>query len=142
MSIHQPDDKCPECGSKDVEVGCDVLACLTCKWTLVGETPCETCGEPSTGSWGAGGVVHHHCGEHFPTQDAIFRKMAKAIVAQADSNYVTRGKSPISPLHPSPQTLDSTAGDGSVATHRKTRRDSRERPAIKFHLTVDGHLID
>lgn len=72
--------RCPKCGSTDVEAAEEVMACLDCGWTKIGETPCDTCGEPSVGCYAAGGPRHHCCREHFPGQDAIFREFARAIV--------------------------------------------------------------
>ncbi len=77
--IFQVDSKCPKCGSDDVEVGCVVLSCLDCGWTLVGETPCDTCGAPSVGVCGARGVTHYYCREHSPDLNVLFQELAKAL---------------------------------------------------------------
>lgn len=76
-----PRDVCPKCGSTDVEAAEEVMACLDCGWTQIGETPCDTCGEPSVMCYSVGKGWHHHCRAHSPSQDAIFREMARAIVS-------------------------------------------------------------
>lgn len=86
MSIHQPDNKCPKCGSSDVEVGNVVLSCLACDWTLIGEHPCDVCGEPAVGASGAAGVVHYRCRQH-PLSVAemreLIRPFAEAVLKDA-----------------------------------------------------------
>ena len=64
FGIHQPDNKCPKCGSRNVEVGNHILSCCDCDWSLIGEHPCDVCGEPSVGASGNGQIVHYRCRQH------------------------------------------------------------------------------
>jgi hypothetical protein len=75
----KPKHRCPKCGSTDVEVGCVVLRCLDCGWTRIGETPCDTCGEPSVGYCSAGGKGRYYCRKHRPEWDVIFEEFANAL---------------------------------------------------------------
>ncbi len=75
-----PRDVCPKCASTDVEAAEEVMGCLSCGWTRMGETPCDTCGEPSVMCYSVGKGLHYHCRKHSPDQDTIFREMARAIV--------------------------------------------------------------